>query len=126
MDDDFGIEGSDDDDRVQTVRTLWDCFESRSWAAARRLFVPDAVFTSHPSGAALANADEIVRAQKANPEGWHIAVRELAALSDGRVLSIVEINHPPRRFHVTSIFRFDGVGIQAIDEYGSGSMKARR
>ena len=104
-------------DRIQTVRTLWECFESRNWAAARGLFAHDATLTWPASGERMLDADAIVRVQRIYPEGWHITVLEVNGLTDGRVHSIVAVDHAPNRFLANSLFRFDGTTIVAVDEY---------
>jgi uncharacterized damage-inducible protein DinB len=106
-------------DRVQTVRTLWECYESRSWAAARGLLAPDATLAWPVSGERMLDADAIIRVQRLHAEGWHIDVREVSPLADGRVHSIVVVDHPPKRFIANSFFRFDGTTIVGIDEYWS-------
>jgi uncharacterized damage-inducible protein DinB len=102
---------------IDVVASLWARFEARDWAGARQLFADDAVLTWHTSGERLLDADAIIRVNEMYPEGWSIRVLALNALSDGRVHSIAEVNHPPGRFIANSLFRFERGRIVQVDEY---------
>ncbi len=100
-----------------TVGAMWAGFQRRDWPAARALLADDLQATWWTSGERFTQADGFVQAQASFPEGWTINLLELVALQDGRVLSLVRVDHPPRVFYATSIFRVDGGRILAIDEY---------
>ena len=105
--------------RINTVASLWACFEARDWSGARGLLADDATMTWHVSGERLLDADAIIRVNAVYPEGWALRVLALNALQDGRVHSIVEVRHPPARFIANSLFRFEGRRIVQVDEYWS-------
>jgi len=104
-------------DPVSIVLTLWQRFERRDWAAARRLLADDAIMTWVASAERFHGGDAIIAVNAAYPEGWSIHVIECAPLDDGRILSLVRVDHPPRRFFATSLFRIEGGLIRAIEEY---------
>jgi hypothetical protein len=58
-----------------------------------------------------------VDVQRRYPEGWAIRLLEAQRLDDGRVLSVVRVDHPPQRFFCTAIARVEDGLIGAIDEY---------
>ena len=103
--------------RLATVRSLWDLFQARDWAGARALFADKACLTWHASGERLLDADAIIRVNAIYPDGWSLRVLALNAMLDGRVHSVVEVNHPPGRFIANSLFRFEGARIVEVDEY---------
>ena len=107
------------DERLAAVRSLWSLFEARDWATARRLFADNATMTWHTSGERMLDADAIIRANAAYPEGWNIRVIEVNALQDGRVHSVVEVSHPPAKFIANSVFCFEQEHIAKVDEYWS-------
>ncbi len=99
------------------VRALWAAFQRRDWVAARALLADDLQATWWTSGERFSQADGFVQAQSTYPEGWTINLLDLAPLHDGRVLTLVRVDHPPGVFFATSISRVDGGHIVAIDEY---------
>jgi uncharacterized damage-inducible protein DinB len=103
--------------RLVTVQALWSLFQGRDWVAARRLLADHARMTWHTSGERLLDADAIIRVNAIYPEGWRIRLLEINALQDGRVHSVVEVNHAPNRFIANSLFRFEGERIAEVDEY---------
>jgi hypothetical protein len=104
-------------DAAATVRAMWAAFEARDWPQARALLHADLQATWWTSGERFTNADVFIRAQAEYPEGWTIRLIDCDMLRDGRVLSIVRVDHPPQTFYATSLFRLDGDRIVAIDEY---------
>jgi hypothetical protein len=106
-----------DADAAVTVRAMWAAFEARDWPRARALLHDSFQATWWTSGERFTNADVFIRAQAEYPEGWAIRLIECDALRDGRVLSIVRVDHPPQTFFAASLCRLDGGRIAAIDEY---------
>jgi hypothetical protein len=100
------------------VRRLWSSFQARDWAAARRLLHDDLQAVWWATGERLLGADAFIEANARYPEGWAIFVIDISLLQDGRVLSIVRVDHPPQRFFATSLWRVDERGlIVDIEEY---------
>jgi GNAT superfamily N-acetyltransferase len=102
---------------VRAVRALWSAFQARDWAAARKLLRADLNATWWTSGERFTNADAFVQIQARYPEGWSPQLIECERLEDGRVMSLVRVEHPPDRFYATSFFRVDAGQIIGIDEY---------
>ncbi len=104
--------------RPARVGALWQAYEARDWAAAQALFAPDAVCDWWTSGERFTGAAAIVGVNAAYPEGWHIELLALDELVDGRVHSLVRVDHGPQSFHANSFFRFDTEGrIAGIEEF---------
>ncbi len=102
---------------VQAVRALWAAFQARDWPRARALLRENLVATWWTSGERFTTADGFVAAQSTYPEGWTIRLIECERLEDGRVMSLVRVDHAPNSFYATSLFRLDDGVIYAIDEY---------
>ena len=102
---------------LRAVRALWAAYQRRDWPAARALLFDDAQALWWTSGERFAGADAIIAVQAAYPEGWTIHLIELAHLQDGRVMSLVRVDHPPHSFFATSFFRLDDGRIAGIDAY---------
>jgi len=102
---------------LRAVRALFAAFQARDWAAARALLHAGLQASWWTSGERFHSADAFVEMQAHYPEGWRIHLIELAHLQDGRVLSIVRVDHPPQRFFAASLFRVDDGLIAGIDEY---------
>ena len=108
---------SDVEHRCALVRALWAHVQARDWAAMRAAFADD-VQTQWPvTGERFDGADLIVRINAEYPEGWSIEVREIDALTDGRVHSIVEVPHGEQRFFAHSRFTFAGTQIAQLCEH---------
>ncbi len=101
----------------RAVRAMWAALQARDWAAARALMHGDLVATWWTSGERFNGADAFVQAQSRYPEGWTIHVVACERLADGRVMSIVRVDHPPHVFFATSLFRVDEGLITSVDEY---------
>jgi ribosomal protein S18 acetylase RimI-like enzyme len=102
---------------VRAVRSLWAAFQARDWRRARALLHDDLQATWWTSGERFAGADAFIEVQARYPEGWTVQLLELGHLQDGRVLSLVRVDHPPQRFFATSFFRVDDGRIAGVDEY---------
>lgn len=102
---------------VRAVRSMWSAFQARDWAAARALLRGDLKATWWTSGERFDGADAFVEVQAKYPEGWTIQLIECERLEDGRVMSLVRVDHAPDVFYATSFFRVDNGLIMGIDEY---------
>jgi hypothetical protein len=103
---------------LEVVRRLWADFQARDWAAARRLLHGDLQATWWTTGERLLGAEAFIEVNARYPEGWTIFVIDISLLQDGRVLSIVRVDHPPQRFFATSLCRLDEHGlIVHIEEF---------
>lgn len=102
---------------VRVVRSLWAALQARDWAAARRLMRDDMVAVWWTSGERFESADAFVAVQAKYPEGWAIRLIECERLEDGRVMSLVRVDHAPDVYYATSLFKVDDGLILGIDEY---------
>ena len=102
---------------VRVVRALWSALQARDWAAARRLMRDDMLAVWWTSGERYEGADAFVAMQAAYPEGWTVRLIECERLEDGRVMSLVRVDHRPDVFYATSFFKVDDGLIIGIDEY---------
>ena len=102
---------------LRVVRQLWAALQLRDWPAARALLRDDLQATWWTSGEQFSGADSFIAVQAAYPEGWTIRLKEAVRLDDGRVLSVVRVDHPPAHFYATSLCRVDDGLIAGIDEY---------
>jgi GNAT superfamily N-acetyltransferase len=108
---------NDTEHRCALVRALWAHIQARDWAAMRAAFVDDAVTQWPITGETFNDADTIVRVNAEYPEGWSIHVLAIDALADGRVQSIVRVDHGEQSFFANSCFAFEGVLVKALTEY---------
>jgi GNAT superfamily N-acetyltransferase len=107
----------DAEHRCALVRALWAHVQARDWAAMRAAFADDAVMTWPVTGECFGGADAIVRVNAEYPEGWRIEVKDIDALIDGFVHSIVEVPHGNERRFANSRFGFQGTRIAAVQEH---------
>ena len=105
------------DPSVAIVRALWDRYERRDWAGARRLLADDAIMSWICTAERFHGGDAVIAVNAAYPEGWSIHVIDCTPLGDGRILSLVRVEHPPQRFFATSLCRLDRGLIAEIEEY---------
>lgn len=99
------------------VRALWARMQARDWTGVGTLFARQAKAVWWTSGERFLDRDAIVRVNEMYPAGWSISLLEANLLADGRVHSLVRVDHPPHAFYANSFFRFDGPLIAAVDEY---------
>lgn len=99
------------------VRALWVAYQRRDWGAARALMDDGAVMTWPCSNERFHGADSIVHVNAVYPEGWTITPLQFGTLRDGRVLSLVRVDLPPKSFFATSLYTLADARIRAIDEY---------
>ena len=106
---------------VRAVRALWAAIEARDWTRARTLLHDDMVAVWWTSGERFEGADAYVAVQARYPEGWTVRLLELGHLQDGRVLSLVRVDHPPQSHFATALFRVDDERIAGVEEYWATS-----
>jgi GNAT superfamily N-acetyltransferase len=104
---------------LRAVRRLWAALQARDWAAARALLHAELQANWRSSGERFDGAEAFIAAQALQPEGRTIALLELLHLQDGRVLSVVRVDHAAQTCFATSLWRLDDGVITGIDEYWS-------
>ena len=102
---------------VAIAQALWDRFEQRDWTGARRLLADDATMTWICTAERFHGGDAVIAVNAAYPEGWSIHVLDCTPLADGRILSLIRVEHPPACFFATSLFRIEDGLITGIEEY---------
>jgi GNAT superfamily N-acetyltransferase len=107
----------DHEHRCALVRALWAHVQARDWVAMRAAFADHAVMLWPVTRERFDGADLIVRVNAEYPEGWSIEVKEIDALADGRVHSLVEVPHGEQRFFGHSRFTFAGTRIAQLCEH---------
>jgi GNAT superfamily N-acetyltransferase len=98
------------------VSALWTHFQARDWVAARALLHDDLRAHWWTSAERFDGAAGFMEANAGYPEGWAICPLHIAQQDDGRVLTIVRVDHLPHRFYATSLFTVVDGQIQRIDE----------
>jgi ribosomal protein S18 acetylase RimI-like enzyme len=102
---------------ARVVRALWTAFQARDWVQARALLHDRLQVSWWASGERFDGADAYLEANARYPEGWTIHLLEVGHLQDGRVMSLVRVDHPPRTYFATSWFRLDDGRVTGLDEY---------
>lgn len=102
---------------LRAVRALWAAVQARDWAAARAGLHADLQAVWWTSGERFVGAEAFIAVQARYPEGWRIQLLEVSPLQDGRVVSVVRVDHAPHSFFATSFFRTDDGLVTAIEEY---------
>jgi hypothetical protein len=109
-----GVQAGD----VERLRGIWGAFQRRDWQVARAAMAEGLVARWWTSGERFEGADAFVGVQSAYPEGWTLHALEVVALADGRVLSLVRVDHPPAGvFFCTSIARLRDGLVTEVEEY---------
>ncbi len=86
---------------VLVVRQFWAEIQLRDWIAARALLRADFQAQWWTSGERFESAAAYIEVQERYPEGWVIHVLECQQLDDGRVHSLLRIDHDPTSFFAT-------------------------
>jgi GNAT superfamily N-acetyltransferase len=102
---------------VRAVRNFWAAMQARDWSAIRNYLFENVHTVWWTSGERFAGADALIEVNARYPEGWTVQLLEVEHLQDGRVMSLVRVDHPPQRYFATSFFRVDDERIAGIDEY---------
>jgi ribosomal protein S18 acetylase RimI-like enzyme len=104
-------------DGVRAVHAMWSAFQARDWRSARALLHDDLQAVWWTSGERFDGADAFITVNARYPEGWTIHVIDVSMLRDGRVMSMVRVDHLPQSFFATTFYLVDDGVITAIDEY---------
>lgn len=99
------------------VQRYWAQIQARRWAQAQALLAPTAVCTWWATRERFEGAASIIHVNAVYPEGWSLCLLELQPLPDGRVLSLLRVDHDGHSFYATSFFALENGQIRAIDEY---------
>ncbi len=108
---------TDFEHRCATVRTLWAHMQARDWAAARLCYADGALMHWPCTQERFEGADTVICVNAQYPEGWSIHVIAVDAMADGRVQSVVRVDHGEHSFFANSCFGFDGLLIVEVTEY---------
>ncbi|MBV8125875.1 MAG: nuclear transport factor 2 family protein [Burkholderiaceae bacterium] len=108
----------------EQVRRLWALFQARRWTEAQALLAPDAVCDWPGTLERFQGAQAFIGVNAAYPEGWTIHLLELQALFDGRVHSLVRVDHGPAQFLANSFFVVAAGQIQSVQEYWTDVQEA--
>ncbi|WP_137939125.1 nuclear transport factor 2 family protein [Chitinivorax sp. B] len=105
---------------MQIVFELWRNIQNRDWVAAKLLLSPDVEMRWWSTGECFEGSDAVIHVNQVYPEGWTIIVQELNGLPDGRVHSLVRVDHAGHGvFYANSFFVLHKNLICRIDEYWS-------
>ena len=102
---------------VRAVHAMWSAFQARDWPSARALLHDDLQAVWWTSGERFDGADAFITVNARYPEGWTIHLIDVSMLRDGRVMSVVRVDHLPQSFFATTFYLVDDGVITAIDEY---------
>jgi len=95
---------------------LWARFQQRDWKEARALFHEDATLLWPVSQERIDGATGIIRVNEIYPEGWTITPQSFGIMEDGKILSIVRVDHPPNSFFAVSTFTLSDDRIVLVEE----------
>ena len=101
------------------VHRFWALIQARRWREAEALLAPQACCRWWSSRERFDGAAAIIHVNEVYPAGWTIQLLELLPLQQGRVLSLVRVDHGEAGFYAHSHFQIAAGRIQAIDEYWS-------
>ena len=110
------VSDTDPQHHAATVRSFWAHVQARDWAGARALLADRATLHWPASGEHLLDADAIIRVNAIYPEGWALQILEVTPMCDGRVHSMVAVQHADQRFLAHTLWRFAGRLIVQGDE----------
>jgi len=101
------------------IHRFWALIEARRWDEVRALLSPAAQATWWVTRERFDGAAAFVRVNAVYPEGWALRLLECNALADGRVHSLVRVDHGEASFYANSFFTLAAGLIVRIDEYWS-------
>jgi len=101
------------------LHRFWALFQARRWAEAQTLLAPEAHCQWWATRECFDGAGAVVHVNAVYPEGWQIFLLELTELPDGRVLSLLRVDHGGGSHYANSYARVEGGRIQSLDEYWS-------
>lgn len=106
----------DAEHRCAIVRCFLASYQARDWAGARTWLADDARMWWLTSGEAFDDAKAIIEVNARYPEGWQLQVHQVDALSNGEVISLIEVRHAEQRFFANSRYTFAAHRISRIQE----------
>ncbi|MBB5019609.1 hypothetical protein HNQ59_002911 [Chitinivorax tropicus] len=105
---------------IDRIVMFWQAIQARNWETMRACLHEDATLSWWASGEHFSGGDAIVHVNRIYPEGWSITLHEINPLPDGRVHSLVRVDHPGQGvFFANSFFTLRAGKIQHADEYWS-------
>jgi ketosteroid isomerase-like protein len=98
-----------------SVRSLWERIQARDWDGARELLADGMVCRWPHSDERFEGADNFIAMNRAYPEGWQIAIVDVAEIPGGAV-SRIRVDQSGTRFHAASFFTVrDGLIEEAVE-----------
>ena len=105
---------------AEQVHRFWSLFQARRWADAQALLNAQACCLWPVTRERFVGPDAIIHVNAVYPEGWSIHLLALNALADGRVHSLVRVDHGPASHYANSFFSLDAnTLITQIEEFWS-------
>ena len=101
------------------IHRFWALVEARRWDEVRALLSPAAQAVWWVTRERFDGAAAFVHVNAVYPEGWAIRLLECNSLPDGRVHSLVRVDHGEASFYANSFFTLEAGLIVRIDEYWS-------
>ena len=104
----------------RVVHRFWSLFQARRWADAQALLSAEACCPWPVTRERFDGPAAIIHVNAVYPEGWGIHLLALNALADGRVHSLLRVDHGADSFYANSFFSLDVKGqITRIEEFWS-------
>ena len=104
---------------LQLVQRFWALYQARRWQEAQALLRPEVQCHWWATRERFCGAAAVVHVNAVYPEGWSIRLLELNRLADGRVHSLVRVDHGESVFYANSFFVLESGRIAQLDEYWS-------
>ena len=104
------------DEACALVRALWESFERREFARARRLLADDFTAWWPHSGELIKGADNFIAVNEHYPGPWAITIDRVLGLGD-TVVSEVTVRLPPAVFQCASLFTVREGKLAAVTDY---------
>jgi hypothetical protein len=99
---------------------LFLAYEARNWVKARKLLTDDAVMLWPATRERFDGGDNIIHVNRVYPEGWKITVLEGNVLTDGRLHTVVRVDHAEGAFFASSTAALrDGKICKLVEYWGT-------